>query len=86
LSHKYKRTRLPQFHITNILKMDQTQTDFDTNTEENKELPGTLLESNFNTQRYLSHHHISHEHKHSLSYTSPALIEVCFIANFFFLN
>ncbi len=43
--------------------------------QEDKQLPGTLLESNESVQSH-SHEHISHQHRHSLSHTIPALVEV----------
>jgi hypothetical protein len=44
--------------------------------QENKPLPGTLLNSEEITQPQDSHHHILHERRHSLSYIPPSLVEV----------
>ncbi len=40
-------------------------------TENDKLLPGTLLDSDES-----SHHYLSHEHQHPLKYTPPSLVEV----------
>ncbi len=53
--------------------------------QEDKLFPGTLLDSDH------PQHHKSHQHRHSLSYNTPALVEVKFdllkakIIAFFFL-
>jgi len=44
--------------------------------QEDKLLPGTLLDSGQKFDHL--HSHISHQHRHSLSYTTPALVEVNF--------
>ncbi len=47
----------------------------DIDDQEDKQLPGTLLESNESVQTH-SHEHISHQHRYSLSHSIPALVEV----------
>lgn len=44
--------------------------------QENKPLPGTLLDFEEITQSQHSHHHIPRERRHSLSYIPPSLVEV----------
>ena len=43
--------------------------------QEEKAVPGTLLESNESAYVHL-HEHLSHQHKHGSTHTPPALVEV----------
>jgi len=56
--------------------MDKQYSDSDS--QEDRILPGILFASDESSSSTDLHHHISHQHKHSLSYTPPSLVEVRF--------